>query len=230
MDINDVHRVILFVLDKEQNGYVSHEEIDDQLDRAQMVLFNQYFNNPKLPAAAQPQVYSENQRIHDSLAPFKEKYTFLTTDTPSGVLTLPAGFMHLLGLYTSVYNATLSRNVYSGVQVLNEEELIERLESQVIPVSVDDPICIMNKQNKIQLFPETAQSGAVYYLRKPVKPVFGYTSSGRAITYSSGASTQLEWKESDIQNIIVIALSYLGINLSSAEVIQYAEDKIAQGQ
>lgn len=230
MNINDVHRVILFVLDKEQNGFISHEEIDDQLDRAQMVLFNQYFNNPKLPAAAQPQIYSENQRIHDSLAPFKDKYTFTNIDTPSGVLTLPAGFMHLLGMYTSVFNAGLGRNVYSAVQVLNEEELIERLESQVIPVSADDPICIMNKENKIQLFPETAQSGAVYYLRRPVKPVFGYTSSGRVITYSSGSSTQLEWKESDIQNIIVIALSYLGINLSSADVVQYAEGKIAQGQ
>lgn len=230
MDINDVHRVILFILDKEQNGFVSHGEIDDMLDRAQMILFNSYFNNPKLPASAQPQVYAENQRVHDSLSPFKDKYTFTTVDTPSGVLTLPSNFMHLLGMYTSVYSSGLGRNVYSAVQVLNEEELIERLESQVIPVSVDDPICIMNKQNKIQLFPEVAQSGAVYFLRKPVKPVFGYTSSGRVITYNAGTSTQLEWKESDIQNIIVTALSYLGINLSSADVVQYAEGKIAQGQ
>ena len=228
MNINDVHRVILFILDKEQNGFISHDEIDDQLDRAQMVLFNNYFVNPKIPASAQPQIYSENQRIHDSLSPFKDRYTF--TNTPSGVVTLPSDFMHLLSLYTTLYSSTLSRNIYSSVQILNEEELIERLESQVIPVSADDPIGIMNKQNKIQLFPETAQSGGVYYMRKPLKPVFGYTQSGRNVTYNSGTSIQLEWKESDIQNIIVIALSYLGINLSSADIVQYSEGKIAQGQ
>lgn len=230
MDINDIHRVILFILDKEQNGFVSHGEIDDQLDRAQMILFNSYFNNPKLPASAQPQVYSENQRIHDSLSPFKDKYTFTNVDTPSGVLQLPQNFMHLLGMYTTVFSNQLGRNIYSAVQVLNEEEIIQRLESQVIPVGTDDPICIMNKLNRIQLFPETAQSGAVYYLRRPVKPVFGYTESGRVITYNAGTSTQLEWKESDLQNIIVNALSYLGVNLSSQEVIQYAEAKIQQGQ
>lgn len=230
MNINDVHRVILFILDKEQQGFVTHGEIDDMLDRAQMVLINQYFNNPRMPLAAQPQAYSENQRIHDSLSAFKERYTFTTADTVSGVLTLPVDFMHLLSLYTTVFNATLARNVYSAVQILNEEELIERLESQVIPVSADDPIGIMNKQNKIQLFPETPKAGGCFYLRRPAKPVFGFTQSGRAVTYSSGTSTQLEWRQSDIQNIIVIALQYLGINLSAQDVVQFAEAKSTQGQ
>lgn len=230
MNINDVHRVILFILDKEQQGFVTHGEIDDMLDRAQMVLINQYFNNPRMPLAAQPQAYSENQRIHDSLSAFKERYIFTTADTVSGVLTLPVDFMHLLSLYTTVFNATLARNVYSSIQILNEEELIERLESQVIPVGADDPIGIMNKQNKIQLFPETPKAGGCFYLRKPVKPVFGYTQSGRTVTYSSGTSVQLEWRQSDIQNIIVIALQYLGINLSAQDVVQFAEVKSQQGQ
>lgn len=230
MTIQDIHNTILFILDKEQQGFVTHGEIDDMLDRAQMVLLNQYFNNPRMPLAAQPQAYSENQRIHDSLSAFKDRYTFTTADTASGVLTLPVDFMHLLSLYTTVFNGTLARNVYSAVQILNEEELIERLESQVIPVSADDPIGIMNKQNKIQLFPETPKAGGCFYLRRPAKPVFGYTQSGRTVTYNSVTSTQLEWKQSDIQNIIVIALQYLGINLSAQDVVQFAEVKSQQGQ
>lgn len=235
MTIKDTHDIILFYLDKEQNGYLSHEEIDSTLDRAQMVLFNQYFNNPRIPAAAQPQVYSENQRIHDSLAPFKDKFTFTGGGSPvgitsGGVISLPANFMHLLSLYTTVYSAGLGRNVYSSVQILNEEELIERLESQVIPVSADDPIGIMNKENKIQLFPESAQTGGLYFLRKPAKPNFVYTQSGRVITHNAGTSQDLEWKDSDVNNIIVIALQYLGINLGAQDVIQFAEAKSQQGQ
>ena len=230
MNIQDIHNTILFILDKEQNGFTTHEEIDEMLDNAQMVLFNQYFNNPKVPASAQPQSYTQNQRVHDSLSAFKKLQTFTTANTPSGVLTLPADFMNLLSLYTTVYNNTLGRNVYSAVQVMPEDELIVRLESQVIPVGNDEPIAIMNRENKIQLFPETTHNGGVYYLRRPLAPLFDYTQVGRTVTYNSGNSIQLEWKPNDLMNIITIALQYIGINLSSADVVQYADAKEKQGQ
>lgn len=230
MDLKVIHDTILYFLNKEQNGFVTHGEIDLVLDRAQLVLFNQYHTNPKLPAGAQLATYGESQRLDDALSIFKEKYTFANVDSPGGVVTLPANYMHLLSLYTTQFNSNLGRNVYSGVQVLNEEELIERLESQVIPVTPDDPIAIMNKQNKIQLFPESPATGAVYYLRRPAVPNFVYSQSGRTITYNQNSSTQLEWRDIDVQNIIVIALSYYGLNMSSADIVQFAQVKEAQGQ
>lgn len=230
MDIKVIHDTILYYLNKDQTGYVTHAEIDQVLDKAQLALFNQYHTNPKLPSQAQAALYGESQRIDDALSKFKSKYTFVNGTSPSGIVTLPSDYMHLLSLYTTVYNSQLGRNVYSGVQVLSEEELIDRLESQVIPVSLEDPIAIMNSQNRIQLFPEQGQTGGVYYLRRPVAPVFAYTQSGRTVTYNQGGSTQLEWRDFDINNIISIALSYYGLNLSAAEVMQFAEVKQQTGQ
>lgn len=235
MDLKVIHDTILYYLTKDQNGYVTHEEIDLVLDKAQLVLFNQYHTNPKLPAQVQASLYGESQRVDDALSPFKVKYTFTGGGSPvnitsGGVVTLPSNYMHLISMYTTVYNATLSRNVYSGVQVLNEEELIERLESQVIPVSIDDPIAIMNSSNQIQLFPEQAQTGGVYYFRRPAVPVFAYTQSGRTVTYNQGGSTQLEWRDYDVSNIISIALSYYGLNLGAQDVVQFAQAKIQEGQ
>lgn len=230
MDINDIHSVVLFYLNKEQNGYVTHEEIDDVLDRAQMVLFNQYHTNPKLPAQAQANVYGESQRIDDALSPFKATYVLNAGNTPGGLITLPAGYMHLINLYTTVYNSQLGRNVYSGVQMLSEEELVERLESQIIPPTADDPVGIMLSQNRIQLYPSTTATGQVNYFTRPVKPVFAYTQVGRVITYNQAGSTQMLWKDMDINNIISTALSYFGLNFSSQEVMQFAELKNAQGQ
>lgn len=230
MDIKVIHDTILFYLNKEQQIFLTHAEIDQVLDKAQLALFNQYHTNPKLPAKVQTSVYGESQRIDDALSPFKDKYTFTTNDTPGGVVTLPVNYMHLLSLYTTQYSNQLQRNVYNGVQVLNEEELIERLNSQVIPVSADDPIAIMNKQNKIQLFPEQSTNGGVYYLRRPVAPVFAFTQSGRTITYNQGGSTQLEWRDMDVNNIISIALSYYGLNMSAQDVIQFAQVKTQEGQ
>jgi hypothetical protein len=230
MDIKVIHDTVLFYLNKEQNGYVTHEEIDEVLDRAQMVLFNQYHTNPKLPAQAQANVYGESQRMDDALSPFKASYTLNAGTTPGGLITLPAGYMHLINLYTTTFNSQLGRNVYSGVQMLSEEELVERLESQVIPVTSEDPVGIMLSQNRIQLYPATTATGQVNYFTRPVKPVFAYTQTGRTITYNQAGSTQMLWKDMDINNIISTALSYFGLNFSSQEVMQFAELKNAQGQ
>jgi hypothetical protein len=239
MTIQDIHNVILFYLSKEQNGHISHEEIDLVLDRAQMALFDDYYNNPKWNRQSQQMVgYGESQRLNDALSPFKATYTFTNSDSSGGVITLPANYMYLLSLQTTRYSNTLSRNVMSAVTVLNEEELIYRLESQVVPVTLDGPICIMNSSNQIQLFPDTAQAGKVYYFRRPAVPKFGYTQSGRVITYnatqySSSALTgsqQLEWRESDLNNLITKALSYYGLNLNSPDVAQFAQLKIQEGQ
>lgn len=236
MDIKVVHDIILFYLNKAQNGYVTHEEIDEVLDKAQLVLFNQYHTNPKLPSQAQAALYGESQRIDDALSTFKAKYTFTPVSSPSGIITLPSNYLHLLSLYTTVYNSQLGRNIYSAVQVLSEEELIERLESQVIPVSLEDPIAIMNSQNLIQLFPEQGQTGGVYYLRRPATPKFAYTQSGRVITYippnpaNPASSVNLEWRDFDVNNVISIALSYYGLNLSNQEVMQFAQIKQQEGQ
>ena len=230
MDLKVIHDTIRYYVNKDQQAYISPQEIDNVLDKAQLVLFNQYHTNPKLPAKVQAAVYGDSQRIDDALSIFKDKYTFTTGDTPSGIVTLPANYLHLLSLYTTQYSNQLGRNVYSAVQVLNEEELIERLNSQVIPVSAEDPIAIMNKQNKIQLFPEVATNGGVYYLRRPVAPVFVYTQSGRTITYNQAGSTQLEWRDMDVNNVIAIALSYYGLNMSSGEVMQFDQAKQVEGQ
>lgn len=230
MNINEVHSKILFIINKEQQAYISHEELDSVLHDSQLVLFNKYHTNPYLPAKAQASSYGESGRIDDALSSFKERYVFTTSNTASGVIQLPSDYMHLISLYTTQYNNQLQRNVFSAVQVLNEEELIERLNSQIIPVSAEDPIAIMNKDNKIQLFPEVATNGGVYYFKKPVPPKFAYTQTGRVVTYDPVNSVQLAWRPDDIMNLICIALSYYGINMSSAEVMQFAQVKTQEGQ
>jgi hypothetical protein len=114
--------------------------------------------------------------------------------------------------------------------MLSEEEIVERLESQVIPVSASDPVGLMLSGNRIQLYPSAPATGGVNYFTRPVKPVFAYTQVGRVVTYNQAGSTQMLWKDMDINNVISIALSYFGLNFSSQEVMQFAELKTAQGQ
>lgn len=236
MSIAEVHNIILFYLNKDQNGFVTHEEIDRVLDRAQMAYFADLYANPKVrtqTGSISAPTYGNNQRVDDGLSPFKETFQFASNGSPNpnpnGIITLPEGYMHLIGLYTTQYSSSLGRNIYSSVQVVNEWELIERLESQVIPVGLDDPIAIMNKERKIQLYPMQAQNGTVHYLRRPVAPSYDEQIDGREVV-SGDDAIDMEWGEADINNIIAKALSIFGLNLSSTDITQFGELKNQQGQ
>jgi hypothetical protein len=119
---------------------------------------------------------------------------------------------------------------YYAVKMVNEDELSNRLNSQIDPVTYTAPVGEMVQLRKIQLFPKTNNyTGSVSYMRKPLKPIYGYTvTGGRTIVYDPATSTQLEWRESDINMVLLKALSSIGINLSDAEVSQFAEVKSQQ--
>ena len=112
MNIEKIHEVMLFYVNKSQQGFVTHEEIDDALDRGQMSLFNKYHANPKIysiPGEKGSFGWGDSQRMDDALSPFKKTYTFTTGDTPGGVITLPADYMHMIAVSTTQYISALGR-------------------------------------------------------------------------------------------------------------------------
>jgi hypothetical protein len=232
MTIKDVHDWIGFVTRKHQSGYHSHEQIDQALDRAQLDVFIDLYGNDKQYQPGRPvppTVYGETIFIHHALEPFKDKYTFTTVATPGGVVTMPAPCQIVLSLSTKAYSTKLGRDVVRRVELVNEEELIDRLESQVAPVSLYAPIALINKENKIQLYPEQPQQGTIWYLRRPAAPVYSYSISGRTETFNPGTSVDLEWKDTYLNRVIFKALPYLGVNLSDQEVTQFGDYKDKQG-
>lgn len=218
-----------FIIDKQQQAWYSPTEKDDMLHRAQMSWFMELYGNPRTyqPGRYTPPIaYGVSQKINDSLSPFKKVAAF--TSNSSGIITLPSDYIHLLALNTSevLPSGTV---VKRPVQILNEDELITRLESQLCPVSVSDPIGIENSEKKIQLFPESTQTGKIYYMRMPVAPVYSYTQTGRVITYDNATSVQLEWDEPNVNTIMIKALSFIGINLQAMDLVQIMDIKDKQG-
>lgn len=218
MDLNEAYTLLNFYINKEQGSWYSPEELTRVVDRAQRTLYNTYYTK-----------YATSQRLDDAMAPFKVDFQFTTINTsPSGLIPTPDNYSDLLGLYTIRVD---SNNIphKRAVEIINEEELAIRLESQVVPVTLDDPIGVLKNDWDIQLYPEQPQSGMVMYLRSPTAPFFAYSVvSGRVIVYNQGASTQLEWSDKDQETIIIIALNNLGINLSEQDILQWSELKTQQ--
>lgn len=216
MTIFDIHNWIDFLTNKAQGVYFTHEEKDMAIDRSQM----QYFNE-------QYAYYALAQKIQESLSPFKTKFTFLTSDTPNGLLTTPSGYQYLIGGRVIYMEGTHTRN--KSLKVLSSDELAYRLDSQLRPVTAYKPVAVMAGKvsgiSLIQLYPKQTFAGEIDYLRRPAVPKYAYTQSGRAFTYDSANSVQLEWGESELNEIIIRTLSFLGISIDDQLVTQYAEAK-----
>jgi hypothetical protein len=230
MGIKEVHEYIQFFLKKENGGYVSHEEIDQATDMAQMAKFTELFGNTKQyqPGRPVPSVsYGLTQRIHDDLRKFKVKYAVTTNVTASGVLTIPNDYLHFINLVLIYADATNGQQ-YAPVKIINESDLASRLDSQILKPTTANPICVIGSTT-IQVYPSNTFAGEFYYLRRPVKPKFNYTTSGRQITYSSNGSFDLEWADDCVSDIINKALVILGARLNDETVVSISQAKDQSG-
>lgn len=290
MTIKEIHDYIVFIINKEATGYISHVDIDAALDRAQLSKFVELYSNPKTHQPGRPIppiAYGQTQKISDDLRYFKMRRQFVTDS--SGVLNLlnPTNtgggqvpeYLHLLGLYITKtlsnttsddygrkgtfiqYNpGTANRNIRKSVKIVSEDQLADRLISQVAAPSVTAPIGILGDSGeKIQLFPEVTHEGFIMYLSRPAVPRFSHAIDGRKVvhnpstttaqnftaqnnltlangtqvnagsTYSLLPSTDLNWPEDCIADIINRALTNLGIHLEDTNVYQYSEVKNKTG-
>lgn len=216
MDISQIHSFLDLILNKAQGQFFTGPEKDAALDRAQMAYYNTLYAE-----------YALAEKVQDGLAPFKTSFDFLTTDTVSGLLTLPVDYQYLLGVQIVVDDD--SNTKYRSVKILSEDEIGYRLSSQLRPVSANKPVGRVagraSGSTILQLYPTIGMAGTAFYLRRPAVPVYAYTQTGRTIVYDPTFSTQMEWTETELNEIMFRALEFLGVAAPDQDVSQYANAK-----
>ena len=233
MGIDDTHKMILFMLDKTQTQFVSHEQIDDALHMAQMQRFMELYGNIKEYQPGRPiprSAYGMTQAIDDELKPFKVTESYTTTSNAlvnfSG---LSGTYAHLLGLRIVYMENGVEQQ--SGVKVLSEDQIAQRINSQIIAPTDNQPVALIGSSS-IQLFPDNkAHTVMVSYLRLPNKPVYSYTlgSDGRTVTFDSANSVNLEFPDTSYNDIVMKALNLLSVNTKDAFLNQFSQAKTQQG-
>lgn len=204
-NISTIHDFISFIERKERGVFTLPAQKDAVLDAGQMDVFKKYFS-----------LYGETQEIHDAINPFKVNYQFASA--ADGTVTLPTDYMHLLPNVFTVTGSTVNK-----VRFLNEDEWVDAIDNQLRPVSTARPIA-KDYGNGFNLYPQTAQTGFLTYVRRPVTPVYGYSQVGRVITYNSATSTQIEFSDVYITEIIARAMFYLGYNLSEQDIVNFQKE------
>ena len=211
MNIAEAVDFTQFWINKKSGAWYTIEEAVSVVDAGQMALYRDL--KPK---------YATSQWVKDALSPFREPYNF-TTAVSGNVIVPDTDYLDLLDI--QIYFLISNRTVYAPIKLINEDERATRLNSQIDPVTATSPIGEQIGLRSFRLYPAAVYNGNVTYLRRPVKPVYGYNViSGRVINYDPNTSTQLEWGEQHINPIIIKALATLGINLNDADIANYATE------
>lgn len=215
MNLQDVFNELNFYINKFTGSYYTIEELENLVDIGSMALY----------ADLKPK-YAISQLAKEALSPFKQVYNF-TTQVSGYVIVPDTSYLDLLDL--QIFFQVSNRTVYFQPQALNEDTRAAVLNSQEDPVTNTSPAMEQVAPRTFRLYTTGVYNGNVTYLTRPVKPVFGYTViSGRVIVYNSLTSTQLQWRESEIDLIIIKAVQAAGFNLTAADVQAWTEAKTSQ--
>jgi hypothetical protein len=203
-NINDVYNFLTFIVRKERGVFITIPEAMQTLDNAQIEATEDWFAG-----------YGATQILHDAIRKLRSQVQF--TSASDGMVSFPSDYLHMIGNPYTVTGSTVN-----AVRFVNEDELPYALTSQLRPVSASKPIA-KDSSVGFQLYPQFLQTGFYNYLRRPNTPVLGYTQSGRTITYNPSTSTQLEFTDVYINNIIARALKFYGINMAEQDIQQFAQ-------
>jgi hypothetical protein len=203
-NINDVYNFLVFIVRKERGVFITIPEAMQTIDNAQLEATEDWFSQ-----------YGVTQIIHDAIRKLRSQVQF--TSASDGQVTFASDYLHMIGNAYTVTGSTIN-----AVRFVSEDELPFALTSQLRSVSTSKPIA-KDTSVGFQIYPQSTQTGFYNYLRRPVTPVLGYTQTGRTITYDPNTSTQLEFTDVYINNIIARALKFWGINMAEQDIQQFAQ-------
>lgn len=208
MNISEIHDFIGLMTSQERGGYNTPAEIDSALDRASMRYYSYY--RPK---------YAKDITAKEALSPFRVKYPYTTDGQGRITLTTGQNFISLIAMDVEVYDVDTASSFNPtrsyDVTFPNEDELAERKNSQIDPPKPIAPIADIVGVGWYNLYPQQVHSGNIYFFKRPAVPFFSYNQSGRTIAYLPNSSTQLQWTEPYLNDVIFLALRFLGVNLDN---------------
>jgi len=235
INVNTVYRTCLFILNKEQRGYLTPAEFNSIATQVQLEIFEKYFEdkNQQLRLPENESEYANRvKNVDNQISIFKE-ITSLAADWIVG---------------TNEFNQPL--NVHRiGTVIYKDEQELQRVErndwlrinmSKLTRPSANYPIYIY-ESDKIIIQPpgivvedplnpgQIIDEFSLSYVRKPLNPQWVYTvqPSNGAFIYDGLLSQDFEIDDVDQTEVILKVLLYAGVVIRDPQIVQAASAQIA---
>jgi len=230
ININQVYKTVLVVLQKEKRGVLTPTEFNKIATQAQQEIFTEYFDELN-GLLRQPQTdvdYADRVSLLDEKIQIFKKSEKLNTNTDSNVT--PTTAVQELG--TVVYLG-VSNKGGREVERIQKSEVYTTSEGSLTAPSKYYPVYTY-ENNIIQLYPKSIGAGVnnveINYLKYPVPVVWGFTIDtelGNYI-YNAQSSVDFELHQSDQPLLVDKILGYAGVMTRDQLAVQFSGSKEQQ--
>jgi hypothetical protein len=225
MTIDEVYKFIDFIVKKSNaGGYVTPSEFNLLINRAQIQYFNKLYGNQNDYRYDRPVPkisYAVTEKISNSLSPFLSDKTTVTIDA-NGQCTTPTDMIQMVAVTKEVSG---KENEITRVE---QDRVANNLSSYYDAPDTEFPI-YTQLRTKLQFYPKALASASIVYLKKPTNMSWAFTTVSGRYVYDPILSVQPLWSDVDMNEVMYIALSYIGVNLKDQEVSQFANIKTQTG-
>lgn len=225
MTIDQIYRLINYIAKKNNSAFNKSADFNLYINRAQMTKFMQMYGNPHeyVPGQPIPKVSFEvTEKVIDDLKQFiKDSHIFIDNN---GHGPYPSDYIHRVALGHEVPVIQSDNSVANEpkeITLKQHNNIWYRRSSNVVPPTAARAIAV-HKNTYFQFYPTSLQYADLSYLRQPRDMVWAFTTPNNREEYDPINSVDPEWPDVDINDIISIALAYVGASIKSSEISQYA--------
>ncbi len=252
VNVNSVYETVLYLLNKEQRGYITPEEFNKLATQVQLEIFEDYFSDAnqlvrkdQLNAQNDSEFFNPVKDIEYKLYPFQKEVLF-SYDNTNDIWTTTENVYKIgdiIANYTVDENPAL--NSIAELTTIKEYNLITR--SKLTTPTKSYPLfyisnqtnsTTLDKTSSLKVFPKP-DSLLCNILTTPSNVYWGYTiGSVGQFAYNNSlyspsnpnGSINFELDISEQTNIILNILKYCGMIISDGNIIQAAMNEIQQNK
>jgi hypothetical protein len=216
IDVNEVYRTVLFILNKEQRGYVTPAEFNKLATQVQLEILESYFEyeNKQYRIPDNESEYSDRYKnIDEKIAIFKETST--NAASPVTVTSQTSGNdFYKLGTVISEGDTEIQKIQPNDLLYVNKSPLTAPTSKYPVYTLANGVITTSPQLNNVTFT----------YLRKPENPEWAYivdVPTG-GYKYDLGNSTQFELHATEQTEVIIKILMYSGVIIRDPQIVQNA--------
>ena len=242
VNVDTVYKTVLYILNKEQRGYITPDEFNKLGTQVQREIFEQYFEelNQQLRIPQTDNEYANRiKNLEEKIDVFKTNQTC----TGANPFILPSN-LHRLG--TLIYNVNSKE-----IQGVNRNEYFLINKSPLTAPTISNPLYVLEgtgtpsaAPSSATVFPASITTNQVdaYYIKAPENPIWAYTvgSLGQyefadpgviiPVPIPATGSINFELHPSEQTNIILNILMYSGVVIRDPQIVQTAATMIQQDE
>ena len=230
MNINDLYLIVGYFSRQLGSGFVGPDRFNEYCQLINFKYYKKYLGIPEEWQIDNPISriqYQLTQAVSDRIYPFIVP-EFVIPKAISGYYPYPGDYVAFSSMrirYTYASDECGTSAFERRVEMIPDAELTSRLESTLIPPTVRRPVGSWT-QLGYRIEPKEINTALLTYLRLPATPVRAYTVDDQ---YIPGNSTQFEFPQICLQDILMLLLDAAGISVQDGEVIAYAQKVMEKG-